>query len=90
MPKMKEQMDFYKNKHEPAKGKNKENVYPEYLVCESKDLVIRGGRFYVVYDEQTGKWTDKKVVIQKVIDADIDKRIAELNADQENVRDKIE
>ena len=53
MPKMKEQMDFYKIETQPGKGKTM-NVYPEYLVCESKDLVIRGGRFYVVYDSRTG------------------------------------
>lgn len=78
---MKEQMDFYTIETRPGKG-NRMEVYPEYKVCRTKDLIIRGGNFYVVYDDETGKWTEDKVVIQTVIDGDIDKKIAELNEAQ--------
>lgn len=76
-------MDFYTIETRPGKGKNKWEIYPEYKVCRSKDLIIRGGNFYVVYDEETGKWTEDKVVIQNVIDSDIQSKYEKLTAAQE-------
>lgn len=83
MSEWKGQFDFYMIQTRPGKG-NKTEVYPEYKVCRSKDLIIRGGNFYVVYDEETGKWTEDKVVIQNVIDEDIRDRIEKLEKEQEN------
>ena len=83
MAEWKGQFDFYTIQTRPGKG-NKIEVFPEYKVCRSKDLVIRGGNFYVVYDETTGKWTEDKVVIQNVIDGDIQKRVDELEDAQKD------
>ena len=76
-------MDFYKIETRPGKG-NKIEVYPEYKVCRSTDLIIRGSSFCAVYDEETGKWTDDTLIIQRSIDADIDRKIEELNQKQES------
>ena len=76
-------VDFYTIETRPGRGKNKWEIYPEYKVCRSKDLIIRGGNFYVVYDKETGKWTEDKVVIQKVIDAEIDEKLSKLTAAQD-------
>lgn len=32
-------------------------VYPEFIVSGSEDLMIRGGSFYAVWDEEAGFWT---------------------------------
>lgn len=83
MSKSKEEFDFYKIETRPGKG-NKIEVYPEYIVCRSKDLVIRGGNFYMVYDKENRIWTEDKVVIQTVIDNAINKKIDALMEEQQN------
>lgn len=32
-------------------------VYPEFLVKPSKDLMVRGKKFYAIWDEEAGMWT---------------------------------
>ncbi len=87
---MKEKMDFYNIETRPWKNStSKMEVYPEYKVCRTKDIIIRGGNFYMVYDEETGKWTEDKVIIQSVVDEDIKTKLEELNRSQENKEDKI-
>ena len=43
-------------------------IYPEYIVGESKDLMIRGGAFYAVWDESTGYWTKDASVVARLVD----------------------
>ena len=79
-------MDFYRIEDRPTKG-NRWEVYPEFKVCRSNDLMIRGGDFYVVFDKETGLWSKDKVIIQEAIDADIEKRVNELNAEEKGKED---
>ena len=79
-----EQFDFYKIETRPAARGNKIEIYPEYKVCHSKDLIIRGGNFYVVYDPESGFWKEDKVIIRDKIDDDIDRKYAELEEAQKN------
>lgn len=44
-------------------------VYPEYIVGDSDDLMIRGGAFYAVWDEETGYWTKDSSVVARIVDA---------------------
>ena len=48
-------------------------VYPEFLVGRTKDLMIRGGEAYAVWDEQAGKWQQDMNDILPVIDREIKK-----------------
>lgn len=43
-------------------------VYPEFQVCDSKDLMIRGGAFYAVWDEYNGVWSKKEGRARELID----------------------
>lgn len=54
-------------------GKNKcTEIYPEFKIRKSKDLMIRGGDFYAVWIEDLGLWsTDEDDVIQ-LIDNELD------------------
>lgn len=47
-------------------------VYPEFLVRASSDLMTRGGgKFYAVYDQRTGFWTQDEYKIQEFIDEEL-------------------
>lgn len=49
-------------------------VFPEFLTSRSKDLMIRGGKFYAIIDKQTGFWIQNEYRIQEVIDKELEER----------------
>lgn len=62
-------MDFYQVKErETKKGVE---VYPDFIVGRTKDLMVRGGSFYAVWDEAAGLWTQNEYDIQRLVDADL-------------------
>lgn len=68
-------MDFFEPSRKLVKG-----IYycqPEFLVTDTKDLMIKGGKFYAVYDETTGLWKKKLNDVVKMIDAETKKYVAE-------------
>lgn len=44
------------------------DIYPEFLVKKSKDLMIKGKAFYAVWDEDTGLWSKDEDLVQKKVD----------------------
>lgn len=70
-------MDFYKIKQRPGNNKTTE-VYPDFIICRSKDLMIKGGKFYAVWDEERGLWTTDEYDIQRIIDKDINTYVDEI------------
>lgn len=47
-------------------------VYPEFKVVYSKDLMIKGGKFYAVYDERCGLWNRNDLTVQVLVDKEIE------------------
>ena len=43
-------------------------VYPEWLVRPNKDLMIRGGAFYAVWDEREGLWSTNLYDVFRIVD----------------------
>ena len=43
-------------------------VYPEFTVCQSEDLMVRGGAFYAVWDEENGTWCKDAGRIVDIVD----------------------
>lgn len=73
-------MDFYAIHYRKEK-KGKIEVYPEFYVKDSKDLMIRGGAFRAAWDEEHKIWTEDIYFVARSIDRDIRKKIDELSAD---------
>lgn len=48
--------------------KNTVDIYPEFLVKKSKDLMVRGKSFYAVWDEETGLWSRSEGDVQRIVD----------------------
>lgn len=63
-------MDFYRIKERSTKGGNIE-VYPDFKVGRSKDLMVRGRSFYAVWDEKQQMWSTDEYDVQRLVDEDL-------------------
>lgn len=67
-------MDFYKVKrrikHRP-KDCDLIEIYPDFKVCRSTDLMVRAKSFYAVWDEEAGMWSTDEYDAQRLVDADL-------------------
>lgn len=48
-------------------------VYPRFSTKKSKDLMIRGGEFYAIWDERKGMWSTDQDDVIDLIDSELDK-----------------
>lgn len=64
-------MDFYRIKERPTKSGIIE-IYPDFKVCRSKDLMIRGMSFYSVWYEKLNMWSTDEYHIQQIVDLELD------------------
>lgn len=64
-------MDFYNIKERSAKNGVIE-LYPDFRVIRSKDLMIRGKSFYAIWNEQSGLWSTDEYDVQKLVDQDLE------------------
>ena len=69
-------MDFYQVRERQVKSGTE--VYPDFVVRPSRDLMVRGGSFYAVWDEGAGLWSTDEYDVQRLIDADLHARAAHL------------
>ena len=47
-------------------------IYPRFKICKSKDLMIRGGDFYAIWDESKGLWSTSEEDAITIIDNELD------------------
>ena len=52
-------------------------IYPEFKVEPSKDLMIKGSRFYAIWDAELGLWSTDEFRAVKLIDQEIAKHVQE-------------
>ena len=68
-------LDFMRVLCKEAKsGRGKEpalEVYPRFIVKKTTDLMIRGGDFYAIWDEDKGLWSTDEYDAVRLIDRDI-------------------
>lgn len=63
-------MDFYAIKEREGKNGVTE-VYPDFRVTRSEDLMVQGKAFYAVWDDQKGLWSTDEYDVARLIDAEI-------------------
>lgn len=78
-------MDFYTIKERSIKSGVLE-IFPDFKVCRSKDLMIRGGRFYAIWDEKLGLWSTDEYDVQRLVDDDLREYYEKI---KDRVQDKI-
>lgn len=63
-------MDFYKFRTKENKNGTTE-LYPGFIVGRSTDLMIRGGKFYAVWDEEAGLWSTDEYDVARLVDKEL-------------------
>lgn len=63
-------MDFVEIK-EKLKPNGMIEVYPNFRVKRSKDLMVRGRSFYAIWDEKKGMWSTDAYDVQRLVDSEI-------------------
>lgn len=64
-------MDFYEIEWRRPKKDGPVEIYPEFVVKSSKDLMIRGGDFYAFWDEDRGVWSTSQDDLVDLIDSSL-------------------
>ena len=62
------ELDFYKCDKNIVDKYKSITVFPSFLINQSEDLMIRGGKFYAVIDKSTGFWKTNERLVQKYVD----------------------
>lgn len=62
-------MDFFSIATKENKGVLE--VYPNFLVGRSQDLMVKGRSFFAIWDEATGLWSTDEYDVQRLVDAEL-------------------
>lgn len=63
-------MDFYKIRTREKRGGGIE-LYPDFVVARSKDLMLRGRSFYAIWDEERGLWSTNEYDVVRLVDQEL-------------------
>ncbi len=63
-------MDFFRICTRDAKGM--QEIYPDFIVGRSKDLMVRGKSFYAIWDEDAGLWSTDEYDVQRLVDKELE------------------
>src|SRR3954469_10319411 len=63
-------MDFYQILARETKEKQLE-LYPDFVVGRSEDLMVQGGRFYAIWNPERDLWSRDEFDVQRLVDADL-------------------
>ena len=64
-------MDFYSIKTRPGKQKGVFELYPDFKVTRSRDLMVKGKSFYAIWDEEKGLWSTDEFDVQRLVDQEL-------------------
>ncbi len=71
-------MDFYQILSKETKDKGME-LYPDFIVGRSQDLMVQGRTFYAIWDAEKGLWSRDEYDVQRLVDE-------HLNAEADRLR----
>lgn len=65
-------MDFFKAVYSDSRRKDEPvTVMPDFLVCRSEDLMIRGKSFYAIWDPDISMWNTDEFAVQRIVDKEL-------------------
>jgi hypothetical protein len=70
-------MDFYQirvKETEVKKNGTKEvqlELYPDFIIRRSEDLMVQGRTFYAIWDQEKGLWSRDEYDVQRLVDEDL-------------------
>ena len=74
-------MDFYQILSKETKDKKLE-IYPEFIIGRSKDLMVRGHTFYAIWDAEKGLWSRDEYDVQRLLDEDLEAEAKKLEQEK--------
>ena len=77
-------MDFFQIHTKELRGGLLE-IFPDFVVGRSKDLMVRGRSFYAIWDETAGLWSTDEYAVQRIVDDEL-RAYAEANPEVKGVR----
>ena len=75
-------MDFFTIKTR-TKKKGYTEIYPDFVVCRSNDLMVRGGSFYAIWDEENRIWSTDEYDVRRLVDQELYKFKDKFTTDDE-------
>src|SRR3954452_11640764 len=66
-------MDFYQILVRETKDKDdpRMELYPDFIVGRSEDLMVQGGKFYAIWDAEKNLWSRDEYDVQRLVDEDL-------------------
>jgi energy-coupling factor transporter ATP-binding protein EcfA2 len=64
-------MDFYQILSRETKDKGME-LYPDFIIGRSQDLMVQGRNFYAIWDAEKGLWSRDEYDVQRLVDEDLE------------------
>ena len=61
-------MDFYQIRSKETKDKGTMELYPDFIVGRSQDLMVQGRTFYAIWDAEKGLWSRDEYDVQRMVD----------------------
>ncbi len=80
-------MDFYTIGERKKNGSTE--LYPNFLVGRSTDLMIRGRSFYAIWDETTQMWSTDEYDVQRIVDDALNKEKERRQKEYPDVKFKV-
>ena len=80
-------MDFYRIKQRRGKN-NIVEIYPDFRVVRSQDLMVRAKDFYAIWDSEKGLWSTDEFDVQRLVDQSLfeyEKHLKEKTSDATHV-----
>src|SRR3954447_10915739 len=63
-------MDFYQIRTRELKN-GRHELFPDFIIGRSQDLMVRGRSFYAIWDEEKGLWSRDEYDVQRLVDEDL-------------------
>ena len=74
-------LDFLIVSTKSSKQRGTIEVYPKFIIKKSSDLMIRGGDFYAIWDEEKNLWSTDEQDVIRLVDRELD-AFAKENSDR--------
>lgn len=71
-------MDFYRLR--TKRTKEGTFVYPDFIVQNSKDLLVKGRSFHAVWDEARGLWSREEIDVARLVDEVVQREADKIDA----------
>jgi energy-coupling factor transporter ATP-binding protein EcfA2 len=74
-------VDFYQILSKETRDKGVLELYPDFIIGRSQDLMVQGRSFYAIWDEEKGLWSRDEYDVQRLVDEHLEAEAERLRRD---------